>query len=432
MKRTKVIVYSGGMDSTTLLYEHQKEIGLAISFDYGAKHNNREYAHAKSHTAKLGIEHIRVDMTQSMEHFKSDLLKSGGDIPKGHYTDDNMAKTVVPFRNGIMLSIAAGIAESRDLSGLLIANHFGDDAQYPDCRESFIKPMKAAVSAGTSNSVTLEAPFTHYTKDQIAAIGDPLGIEWELTYSCYKGEAKHCGTCGTCVERIWALQHFNDPTHYQDKQYAISLLKDTGEWNVGITPMKPKTMSQPAEELKALEAVRTILDYIGEDSLREGLLETPKRFLKAWKNYWGRGYEQNPKDVMKVFTDGADNYDEMVVVKDIAIYSHCEHHIAPIVGKAHIAYIPNGKIIGLSKLARLADVFARRLQVQERLTTQIAQALMDELEPLGVAVVIEAEHMCMSSRGVEKQGSVTLTSKLLGCFADEPATRAEFMHLIKS
>lgn len=181
----------------------------------------------------------------------------------------------------------------------------------------------------------------------------------------------------------------------------------------------------------ALAAVKTILEYIGEDPNREGLLETPERFLKAWTNHWGAGYAKEPSGVMKVFKDGASGYDEMVIVKDIKIYSHCEHHIAPIVGVCHIAYIPNGTIIGLSKLARLADVFARRLQVQERLTTQIADALMKELEPLGVAVVIDAEHLCMSSRGVEKQGSTTITSKLTGCFRDEPETRAEFMRLIK-
>ncbi len=185
----------------------------------------------------------------------------------------------------------------------------------------------------------------------------------------------------------------------------------------------------------ALEAVQTILKYIGEDPTREGLLETPKRFLKAWRNSWGAGYNKEPSGVMKVFTDGASGYDEMVIVKDIKLYSHCEHHIAPIVGVCHIAYIPaqgaDAKIIGLSKLARLADIFARRLQVQERLTTQIAEALFKELQPLGVAVVIDAEHLCMSSRGVEKQGSTTITSKLMGCFKDEPETRAEFMRLIK-
>lgn len=184
-------------------------------------------------------------------------------------------------------------------------------------------------------------------------------------------------------------------------------------------------------KLDALLAVKTLLEYMGENPEREGLQETPERFLKAWTNHWGAGYAQEPKDVMKVFTDGAEGTDEMVLVKDIQLYSHCEHHICPIIGVAHVAYIPNGKIIGLSKIARLVEVFARRLQVQERLTTQIAEALMSELQPLGVAVVVEAEHLCMSSRGIEKQGSQTVTSKLMGCFKEEPETRAEFMRLIK-
>lgn len=181
----------------------------------------------------------------------------------------------------------------------------------------------------------------------------------------------------------------------------------------------------------ALDACRLLLKYRGEDPTREGLLETPKRYLAAWRDFWGKGYSQKPKAVMKVFTDGANDYDEMVLVKGIKIYSHCEHHEAPIIGVAHIAYIPDGRIIGLSKLARLADVFARRLQVQERLTTQIANALMEELEPLGVAVVIEAEHLCMSSRGVEKQDSTTVTSKMTGVFMEDRGTRDEFMRLIR-
>ena len=185
-------------------------------------------------------------------------------------------------------------------------------------------------------------------------------------------------------------------------------------------------------EKKALAAVKVLLEYIGEDPDREGLVETPRRVLKAWSEFWGKGYKADIDKVMKVFEDGAENYNGMVLVRDIPIYSHCEHHIAPIIGKAHIAYVPNKKIIGLSKLARVADIFARRLQVQERLTVQIAETLMSKLEPLGVAVVIEAEHLCMSSRGVEKQGSLTTTSKLLGCFLDEPETRQEFMSLIGS
>lgn len=181
---------------------------------------------------------------------------------------------------------------------------------------------------------------------------------------------------------------------------------------------------------RELNAVRTLLKFIGEDPEREGLKDTPKRFLKAWTEYWGSGYLKEPSSVMKVFEDGGDKYDEMVLVKDIKVFSHCEHHIAPIVGKAHVAYIPqNGRILGLSKLNRLVDMFARRLQVQERLTTQIAEALQENLNPLGVAVVIEADHFCVKTRGIQDINSVTTTSKLLGVFKDKPEVRDEFLRL---
>ena len=176
------------------------------------------------------------------------------------------------------------------------------------------------------------------------------------------------------------------------------------------------------------DLVRRMLQRIGEDPNREGLLETPKRVLKAW-DFWFKGYKENPADLMKVFEDGAEEADEMVIVKDIDIFSHCEHHIAPIIGKCHIAYIPNKRIIGISKLARLAEVFARRLQVQERLTNQIASAIQEHLEPLAVGVIIEAQHTCMTSRGIQKVGTATVTSALRGCFKDEPSARAEFMRL---
>ena len=174
-----------------------------------------------------------------------------------------------------------------------------------------------------------------------------------------------------------------------------------------------------------------LMQFIGEDPSRGGLLETPKRVLNAWK-HWGSGYDQNPADILKVFEDGAEKCDEMVVVRDIPIYSHCEHHMAPFFGVAHIGYIPNGKIVGLSKLSRLADIFARRLQVQERLTTQIADALDEHLEPLGAGVVIECRHMCMESRGVQRQGSSTVTSALRGAFKDNPDARREFLDLVRS
>ena len=182
---------------------------------------------------------------------------------------------------------------------------------------------------------------------------------------------------------------------------------------------------------KEIEAVKTILRYIGEDPDREGLQETPERFLKAWKEHWGSGYNKNIQDFNKTFTDGAEQTDEMIVVKNIPIYSHCEHHIAPIIGVCHIAYIPNGKVIGLSKLARIADMYSRRLQVQERLTNQIASGIEQLLNCIGVGVIIEAEHLCMSSRGVSIQGSKTVTSALRGVFKDESKTRTEFLSLTK-
>lgn len=173
-----------------------------------------------------------------------------------------------------------------------------------------------------------------------------------------------------------------------------------------------------------------LLQYIGEDPDREGLKETPARFLKAWK-FWAKGYREKPEELFKVFEDGAEGCDEMVLVKDIPIYSHCEHHLAAIIGVASVAYIPSGKIIGLSKIARVVEMFARRLQVQERLTNQVADCLNDNLQPLGVAVIIRARHLCMESRGVEKPGAETVTCALRGVFKTQPETRAEFMGLVK-
>jgi len=173
-----------------------------------------------------------------------------------------------------------------------------------------------------------------------------------------------------------------------------------------------------------------LLQYVGEDATREGLLETPRRVAKAWA-FWCQGYGQNPADVLKVFEDGAERCDEMVMVRDIPIYSHCEHHLAAIIGTATIAYIPDGKIVGLSKLSRLANVFARRLQVQERLTNQIADALDEHLKPRGVGVVIKARHLCMESRGVCQQGHDTVTSALRGVLRDDASARAEFLSLAK-
>jgi GTP cyclohydrolase I len=190
-------------------------------------------------------------------------------------------------------------------------------------------------------------------------------------------------------------------------------------------------MAEESKNNKKLEeAVKTILTLIGENPKREGLIRTPRRVAKAWE-YLTSGYEQDIKKVLNsaVFKE---KYDEMVIVKDIDFFSMCEHHLLPFYGKAHVAYIPNGKIIGLSKIPRLVEVFSRRLQVQERMTQQIADTLFKTLEPDGVAVVIEARHLCMMMRGVEKQNSVATTSAMLGSFRDDERTRNEFLKLISS
>lgn len=159
---------------------------------------------------------------------------------------------------------------------------------------------------------------------------------------------------------------------------------------------------------------------------RQGLIETPKRVAKAWR-HWTKGYKENPAEILKVFEDGSESYDEMVTVKDIPFYSHCEHHLAPIFGTATVSYIPDGKIVGLSKISRLVEVFARRLQVQERLTNQIADSLMEHLNPKGVGVHIKARHLCMESRGICQQGHYTITTALRGAIKGQDASRAEFL-----
>lgn len=213
-----VIVLSGGMDSVTLLYEQQARIALAITFDYGSNHNQREAMYAKQHCQLLGIEHLLIPLEFMSRYFKSSLLEGADAIPEGDYDDTNMKSTVVPFRNGIMLSIACGIAESRGLTKVMIANHFGDHAIYPDCREEFIRPMSEAMRAGTYVGVEILAPYTGISKTDIALIGKRLGVDYSQTYSCYKGGELHCGKCGTCVERKQALHDAGivDNTLYEE------------------------------------------------------------------------------------------------------------------------------------------------------------------------------------------------------------------------
>lgn len=209
----KLIILSGGMDSMTALEINRGHKLEAITFDYGSKHNSKEYQCAKKYCDKLGIKLIKFDLPLD-KYFKSDLLKSGDNIPDGHYEDDSMKKTVVPFRNGIMLAIAIGYAESINANSVVIGNHAGDHAIYPDCRGTFINAMNEAAAYGTYNNIKIESPFCGKSKREIALIGKELNIDYTKTWSCYKGEDLHCGTCGTCVERKEALKGF-DETRYK-------------------------------------------------------------------------------------------------------------------------------------------------------------------------------------------------------------------------
>ena len=213
-----VVLCSGGMDSVVALYEAHShhEILAVLSFDYGSKHNAREIPMAAYHAEALAIPHRVIALPFINEHFSSHLLQTGGSIPDGHYAEENMRQTVVPFRNGIMLSIAAGMAESLGAEALVIAAHSGDHAIYPDCREAFLDAMHRAVSSGTYANVQILRPFVRSDKTKIALRGEELGIDFAMTWSCYKGEDIHCGTCGTCVERreAFLLANLPDPTEY--------------------------------------------------------------------------------------------------------------------------------------------------------------------------------------------------------------------------
>lgn len=216
--KDSVIIVSGGMDSITMLYEYNERIALGVSFNYGSKHNDKEIAFAKMHCERLGITHVEIPLAFMQQYFKSSLLIGGEEIPEGHYEDENMKSTVVPFRNGVMLAIAAGLAESNGLKHVMMANHGGDHAIYPDCRSEFVEAMSQAISNGTYENLTLLAPYTHLTKTDIARHGKELGIDYAETWSCYKGGDVHCGKCGTCTERKEALRDagIEDTTVYED------------------------------------------------------------------------------------------------------------------------------------------------------------------------------------------------------------------------
>lgn len=217
-EKKAIIVLSGGMDSITMLYEYADSIALAVNFSYGSNHNAREAECARRHCAILGIELIEIDLSFIGQYFHSSLLEGADAIPEGDYDFDNMKSTVVPFRNGIMLSAAAGLAESRGLTKVMIASHNGDHALYPDCRDSFVSAMSEAIKAGTYDGITIDAPYSLLSKADIARHGKALDIDYSTTYSCYKGGPTHCGVCGTCRERRQALADagIEDTTIYKD------------------------------------------------------------------------------------------------------------------------------------------------------------------------------------------------------------------------
>jgi 7-cyano-7-deazaguanine synthase len=213
-----VVLLSGGMDSVTVLYDvaDNYQVVGTLGFNYGSKHNSRELPMAAWHAARFGVPHQVIALDFVNEHFASDLLQSGGDIPEGHYEESNMKATVVPFRNGIMLSIAAGYAESQGADTLVIAAHSGDHAIYPDCREDFMKAMGDAIRLGTYAGIQVLRPFIAMRKEDIASRGAELGVDYSKTWSCYKGGEIHCGKCGTCVERreAFLISGVPDPTDY--------------------------------------------------------------------------------------------------------------------------------------------------------------------------------------------------------------------------
>ena len=195
------------------------------------------------------------------------------------------------------------------------------------------------------------------------------------------------------------------------------------------TKIKP-IINRPTVE-EAEDAVRTLIAWAGDDATREGLLETPKRVVNAYREFFA-GYEESPEKILSKTFEEVEGYDEMVLLKNMRLESHCEHHMVPIIGKVHVAYIPNKRVVGISKIARLVDVFAKRLQTQETMTAQIADTIQQVLEPQGVAVVVDAAHQCMTTRGVHKSETSTITSRLHGTFKSDPRTRTEFMNLIAS
>jgi GTP cyclohydrolase I len=287
----------------------------------------------------------------------------------------------------------------------------------------------------TSSSLPDDPPTEHLTIVTNSPV--PSEIE-ETTIVCRRAAGQIC-ICETCEAGRTRLLHRSNKKRVRDSNASDGptdddIMNDTMCTVIDNSAKKlaadADAKEQAEEKLKTMaSACKTILECIGEDPAREGLIKTPERWAKALL-FMCKGYHQTAQQVTNdaVF---AENHDEMVVVRNIDIHSLCEHHMVPFTGRVHIGYIPNGKIIGLSKLARIAEIFARRLQVQERLTRQIADAIVEAVEPLGVAVVVECTHFCMVMRGVQKTGAITTTSSVRGCFESNPKTRAEFFSIIQ-
>ncbi len=267
--KDSVIIVSGGMDSITLLHEKAEEIALAVTFDYGSNHNKREAECAARHCQQLGIEHIIIPLAFIGQYFKSSLLEGADAVPEGHYEAENMKSTVVPFRNGIMLSVACGLAESRKLSKVLIANHHGDHAIYPDCRAGFVHSMSEAMRHGTYIGVQIDAPYTGISKSDIARIGKRLGIDYSKTYSCYKASsAFECGKCGTCVERKEAFKDagITDPTPYED-ELNLQPIEGFDDYFVSA---RGEFYSQVYGELKKMAPYKVRDGYLRLDLFKNG------------------------------------------------------------------------------------------------------------------------------------------------------------------
>jgi GTP cyclohydrolase I len=225
------------------------------------------------------------------------------------------------------------------------------------------------------------------------------------------GACPSLARCGGIADKVGS--HYND---------SFASTKES-------VPMSDDAKSRPVSREQAEEAVRTLLLWAGEDPSREGLLDTPKRVVKAYSD-WFKGYDEDPADYLRRTFEEVAGYDEMIVLRDIEFESHCEHHMAPIIGRAHVGYVPTDRVVGISKLARVVDGFARRFQVQEKLTAQIAHCIEDTLRPRGVGVVIDASHECMTTRGVHKRGVSMITSQMLGSFREDPRTRGEFLRFV--